>query len=262
LETRESAHLRGKKVKKGRGEMSRKTILCAMTKEGMMKEIRIKLIGLAIFLTLAGAAWADHQHPIACGTTITDNATLVAADPVVAGVCPANGLIVADGVKLNLNSKRIRGDGVGAGVEIQAGPLGVTVHSVSGFATVQGFVSGVRAIGVDGSNISRINAIKNFVGIEVKGDTNTIVNNRPGNNRFTGLLVDGDKNVLVENVSEVNDVDGISVTGTANRLRKNRARLNGANGVFVAGGGNIDLGGNSGRANGGVQCQIDGVACR
>ncbi len=262
-----------------------------------MKKVQIKLIGLAIFLTMGGAAWgADCGDGVAvcsCGDKVVADTTLDAAtDPVVFTggadtVCPGNGLVVAGGVELDLDGNRIKGSGTGFGVIIETGANNVTIKK--GIVEIFGTGIGTEDT-TTGSTISQIKARRNTdTGISVVGSNNILDLNRLEFNSESGILVygdenrlirnqvictkkfgcesdgikvSGDKNTLDRNLSDRNGGDGVSVNGSGNTLMRNRAQFNVQNGVFATGGGNKDAGGNRGKGNGGVQCEIDGTPCR
>jgi hypothetical protein len=76
------------------------------------------------------------------------------------------------------------------------------------------------------------------------------------------VTIDGDDLDIVANQGNTNGEDGISVVGTGNHIKTNIARENKGDGLIATGGGNLDDGGNLGKKNGGVQCVVDGLACR
>ena len=95
---------------------------------------------------------------------------------------------------------------------------------------------------------------------------NTFRANRFHNNLGThGLHGDCSDTIFELNLTDANASGGLIIKGPANRFSFNSATSNGGNGVYVTGGTvarpNVDLGGNVGVLNGGIQCQIDGVAC-
>lgn len=127
-----------------------------------MKNSWIRLnffIAFGVFFALAGAAWAADcgdtdgvvaDVPCVCGDRVVRDTTLISpavdpvnGDPVVstsaADVCPADGLIVADGVELDLNGNTIRGSNIRTGVLIQAGADDVKIKN----GTIRNFKSGV-----------------------------------------------------------------------------------------------------------------------
>lgn len=136
----------------------------------------------------------------------------------------------------------------------------------------------------DGNHLEKNKGKKNQSdGIRVTGHTNTLEKNKADKNGADGLHINGDGNALERNKGKKNKSDGISITGLSNDLVKNQGDKNGRdgihvngdentladnkstkndrNGIFADGTGNDDVGGNQGSENGGVDCEIDGVAC-
>jgi hypothetical protein len=124
---------------------------------------------------------------------------------------------------------------------------------------------------VDGANnIVDHNTTENngIDGIQLVGNgdgdpaTLEISKNKAVKNRRNGITIDGDNLEISANQGNTNSEDGISILGTGNHIDTNIARDNKGNGLIAAGGGNFDDGGNLGKKNGAVQCQIDGIACK
>jgi hypothetical protein len=126
--------------------------------------------------------------------------------------------------------------------------------------------NGIQVMG-DNSALDHNLATKNFDGIMIVGNgdgnpaTLELVKNKATGNEGHGITVAGNNHEIAGNQANTNDEDGIAVAGTGNHLDTNVARENKGNGIIVTGGGNFDDGGNLGKKNGDVQCQIDGQAC-
>jgi hypothetical protein len=131
--------------------------------------------------------------------------------------------------------------------------------------------SGGAGIHVEGhNNLLQQNVAENsqLDGIVLIGDgdadpaTIELVGNRAVGNAAGGISVLGDNHEFSNNQGNQNGDDGVFVIGAGNRFNTTVGRENRADGVFVTGGGNVDNGGNFGKKNAGVQCVIDGTACK
>lgn len=165
----------------------------------------------------------------ACGDLIVSAVTLAATDPVTAGACAGNALLVSapGAVRLDLGGQTLRGQGVGVGVLVLRGSL-----TLVGPGAVEGFETGILARGA--------HALASATGVRVAG------------NRLDGLLVDGEAYVVQGCVAEGNGRDGFALGGGAWALDGSRASDNGRHGFRLSGmGGHIGGGlGNEARANG------------
>ena len=227
--------------------------------------------------------------PCACGDTVVASRVLVpSVDPVVStsssDVCLGDGLVMnTSGVLLNLAGAQIRGNQSAGHVGIRV--LGTVDDIEIRNGRVNRFVTGIFVDGtMTGSTIRNIDT-KNNVGdgINVTGEDNALSANKTNLNGGDGLVVTGNGNTLdgiqsVRNtgtgivvtgddndvsLSQVNQNDaGLLVTGSDNTIRKNKSFNNKNDGILVGPTGNTDGGRNTGTRNGGVQCQIDGVACQ
>jgi len=153
------------------------------------------LLGAVAVGTPAGA-----QTAISCGTVITASTTLTND----VGPCTTDGIIIgADGVKLNLNGKKVYG-APGAGT--QGGPagqnVGIRFRNVSNAEVTNGEVTGFAAgVRIDGGSTNRVASVYSHdnigpVGTNDNGDGisafnssyNTIENNRVVHNGpFSGI---------------------------------------------------------------------------
>lgn len=124
---------------------------------------------------------------------------------------------------------------------------------------------------VDGdNNILDHNTTENnsIDGIQLLGNgdgdpaTLEIAKNKSVKNRRNGITIEGNDLEIVANQGNTNGEDGISVVGTGNHIDTNIMRENKGDGLIAPGLGNFDDGGNLGKKNGAVQCQINGVACK
>jgi hypothetical protein len=86
-------------------------------------------VGIAIVPGALPPGSCGGSVPCACGDRVVLDRTLDdGVDPVTTTVCPADGLIVADGVTLDLGGAILRGRGAGAGVRIETGATDVTIQ--------------------------------------------------------------------------------------------------------------------------------------
>src|SRR5262249_39727642 len=95
--------------------------------------------------------------PCACGDRVVQSRTLRGADPATRTACPADGLVVAAGVTLDLGGSTLRGQGAGAGVRIEVGAANVTVRS----GRITGFATGVRGEGTTGARLANLQVLDN-----------------------------------------------------------------------------------------------------
>ncbi|MBI4488601.1 MAG: right-handed parallel beta-helix repeat-containing protein [Deltaproteobacteria bacterium] len=239
-----------------------------------MKRTLNIIMGVAIFLSLAGAAWAANCGggvPCSCGNTVNANTVLddgfdsvVSTGP--AEFCPGSGLTVNAGVTLNLGGKTIRGNRIGNGVTINGDNAVVTNGTIRGFnvglstAKDGGTISkikalrnktdGIQVLSVGQNNLLLSNqATENGVGgtgdgISIAGDDNTLKSNKANSNAGIGinLLFSATGNLLDKNTAEENSEDGIKVAGgvvgDGNTLTSNKASSNRGNGINVSSDGN------------------------
>ena len=128
--------------------------------------------------------------------------------------------------------------------------------------------SGIVADG-DRNIVSRSLAENSGVdGIQVVGNgdgdpaTLEVWKNKATKNTRNGITIDGNDLEISANQGNGNREDGISILGTGNHIDTNIARENKGDGLLAGTSGNFDDGGNVAKKNGGVQCQIDGAACK
>jgi len=93
--------------------------------------------------------------PCACGDRVVSDRTLRGADPVTRTACPADGLVVAVGVSLDLGGATLRGQGAGVGVRIEAGATGVRVQR----GKITGFATGVHGEGTTGVYLADVQVL-------------------------------------------------------------------------------------------------------
>src|SRR5438445_322401 len=195
----------------------------------ILLSVAVLLAPVGVGAKLCGDNVGGQDVPCACGDTVVSSLSL-GDDPVLDGVCPADGLIVrvpsgSPGVTVDLQGKTLQGSGNGAGVWVITGGVGgARVVSTGGPATIEGFRDGILGHGAD--------AVRLIDGIVVLQST------RDG--MRVGWTFGGDQAI---------DNDG--------------------NGILVGGHDVVDAGGNSGSGNRGlrqqrpaVQCEIDGQPCR
>jgi len=164
--------------------------------------------------------------PCACGDRVVRDRTLRGSDPVTRTACPADGLIVADGVTLDLGGATLRGQGAGVGVRIEAGASDVTVRrgAISGFAT-----------GVHGEGTTAVS----LASVQVRDSSQD------------GVILTGDGHTVEKSVIEGSGGLGVAVVGHAARLSRLQVRGSRGAGVRLLGDGHVleksEMAGNAGR---------------
>jgi parallel beta-helix repeat protein len=128
-----------------------------------------------------------------------------------------------------------------------------------------GNVQGISVAGA-GNNLSGNESYSNSQnGIVAVGgaSSNTYTSNKTESNLVDGIHVEGNNNTLTLNTARVSGDDGIEVIGSGNHFKDNHATQNTNDGLLEIpqGGANADDGKNTGDANGGIQCRIDGALC-
>jgi hypothetical protein len=176
--------------------------------------VALALLGaLFIVLSLPGAASAAHLH---CGQLVT-HSTKLDADLL---NCPADGLVLADGVRLNLAGHTIDGTGPGNDSTGIRARRGVTVRNGS---IGDHFDQPILLAGPDsgGNTIRDMTIGPGFGGVYVEGDDNVIRDNRSvvGGAEF-GFSVFGSRNRIERNVVAGVDIP-LDVGGAGNRVLHN-----------------------------------------
>lgn len=184
------------------------------------------VIGMTLFIAAPAAAKfcgddVDGQDvPCACGDIVVSSVVL-AGDPVVAGQCDGDGLVVRSThpeapVTVDLNGKTLRGSKKGAAIWIiDGGASGARVVSSAGRASIVGFRDGVVARGPRG-----ISLVEN---LDVSGT------------QRDGLRLEGaDYEVRSVEVSGAGR-DGISLDGRGYRCNATRSLRSGRFGYFING---------------------------
>jgi hypothetical protein len=101
---------------------------------------------------LCGDDVQGEDVPCACGDVLVSNLVL-SDDPVVAGTCDGDGLVVrapgaGAGLRIDLNGKTLRGGRHGTAIwVVDGGPGGAQITSSTGRAAIEGFRDGVIARG-------------------------------------------------------------------------------------------------------------------
>jgi len=195
--------------------------------------------------------------PCSCGDRAVKDRKLRGADPVTKTVCPADGLVVASGVTLDLGGATLRGGGVGTGVRIEAGATHATVRN----GTIAGFATGVHgesAIGVSLANVQVSASTQD--GVTLSGDGHTleksVVEGSGGlglavvghaarlsglqvlGNEGAGVRLLGDGHVLEKSEMVGNAGRGAEVSGDRNQVAGLQVESNAGDGVLVKGTGN------------------------
>jgi len=195
--------------------------------------------------------------PCACGNRVVRDRTLRGADPVTQTICPADGLVVAAGVTLDLGGATLRGQGAGVGVRIEPGATQVRVKrgkvvsfatGVRGEATTGVYVADVQVLDSvqDGLNLTGDHHTVEKVVIQDSGDLGAaVVGNAArlsrleveGNGR-AGVRLVGHGHTLEQSVIDGNGEAGAEVSGDANQVARLSMDGNGGDGLFVGGTGN------------------------
>ncbi|HYB98033.1 MAG TPA: hypothetical protein VEC57_02755 [Candidatus Limnocylindrales bacterium] len=181
------------------------------------------LVLTAVPASASAAACGDElpqgRVACACGDTVVTDARLLATDPVVASVCPIDGLIIragelAESIQLDLGGQMIRGSGSGAGVRVvYGGSHGAAIVGAPAGAhgTIAGFGTGLRADA--GNRVARVSRL------ELR------------DNRFEGARLRIAGTLLEDVVARHNRGDGLYLRGTGGRLVGVRSEENGQNGI-------------------------------
>lgn len=209
----------------------------------------------------SGGGGADV--PCSCGDRVTTDTILNNTDPVTTIACPDDGLIVTNGVTLNLGGSVIRGDSVGVsdvGLLVEAGANDVVITT----GTVTGFATGIATdSSTDASLLTGLQVRQNGVGIEISAsntiveksvvrhndgdcivvnddvlvaqDKNTVRLNRCEDNGGRGLVIRGNMNTVARNVLLRNGSDGADIDGTGDTVDRNQSKYNGGEGFKIDG---------------------------
>lgn len=194
------------------------------------------IAGVVLFVAgpaVAGRCGDDvggRDIPCACGDTVVSSVVLT-DDPVTAGPCGNNGLIIgvprtAEDIEVDLNGRSLRGSGKGAGVWVMSGgSQGARIVSNGAPAVIEGFRDGIiaRTRGTV-RVIDNIIAIANVRdGIQVFSDDVQIRGSEAQQSGRDGISVRGKRWVL----KEVRAVDsrryGINASGTTGSVGVRRA---------------------------------------
>lgn len=228
------------------------------------------LIGLSFNSSaLAQAQTCGGADPCKCGDSVIVS-RIIRGDPVVAGFCPGDGLIMdTPNVTLTLKGNLFGS----ADPHTTRGP-GIGIHITADNVTVQGGrVEGFQYGTFGTTNGSSILAVTNdhnaVSGVHITGNNNTFNGTAGthvlGPNAGDGFVVNGDDNNFIETFTEktVAGQVGLRVDGSGNFFRKNWTNQGEGGGILVTGEGNIDGGGNKGKnLLGQPKCEIDGIPCK
>lgn len=177
---------------------------------------RVPPLLLIALLFVAGRTPPAHARPCgddvdgrgtaircACGDVVVSDVRLRAGDPVVAGDCPTDGLVVdaAAPVTVTLDGVVLRGAGRGTGLRLLRGPV-----VLAGPGGVEGFDVGVAAAP---------GALAQATSVSAR------------DNRRDGFLVRGEDARLIDCVAEGNGRDGIARTTRPPRVEGGRVTANG-----------------------------------
>jgi hypothetical protein len=190
--------------------------------------------------------------PCACGNLVTTSRVLTRADPVTMEPCPGDGLLVADGVELDLGGRTLRGAGAGTGLRIAPGASVVLKHGqvvdfetgVATDTTTTGSVlsrltirAGFHGIRLVGRGMTVANSLVQGVsrdGIHLAGDDNAI-RNTAVKQAGGGVRVDGADNVITNTNVSRSLGNGLEVHGVRARVERNQTTLNGGDGLTLFG---------------------------
>jgi nitrous oxidase accessory protein NosD len=174
---------------------------------------------------LAGPGSARTAAAVACGSTITGNATLGSDLK-----CAGDGVVVAgDGVTLDLGDHVLRGSATGVGITV----TGAHVTVVNG--TVRGFREGVRVAAFTGgdTHLTRLAAIRNDVGVSLLSSLGSIDSSTVSDNTTDGVRVNhGDDWAVDASTIVRNGGEGLSLVLSRNlRVTHNVVTGNGRSGI-------------------------------
>lgn len=192
-------------------------------------------VGSGVFgFRLDATGVCGGNRACSCGELVTMSRTL-ARDPVTAEVCAGDGLVVADGVRLEFRGV-VHGSGSGTGVRIAEGARDVVLSGavISGFDTgiaSDSFTTRTLISGVRVGDSTRD-------GIRIVGDDNTVTNSVARTSASDGIVIDGNTNRVLKSTCSANGGSGLVVVGNANVLQLNRCETNGGHGIAVEGSGN------------------------
>ena len=216
--------------------------------------------------------------PCACGDRVVRDHTLRGVDPVTRARCSVNGLLVADGVRLDLGGATLRGLGAGAGILIDPGARHVTVRG----GKLMGFATGVLGVETTGGHLENLQILDNTGdgirlggadhtvtkvviqrnaggGLMVTGDATEVSNVQVTSNGGDGVRLRGSGATLEASVIARNEGAGVDVTGSGNRVSLLQLDSNGGDGLRLAGTGNL-ASRNIAQRNGGHGLEIQGAS--
>ena len=153
---------------------------------------------------------------------------------------------VVQGVNHGVGSNVSSANGVGGFQILVSGQFGSPIEGFSQFsdnvATGNADFGFHIGDGENGNVFTANRASENEIGFEVRGDSNTLVNNTANDNTRTGYILSGAMgNMLTDNNASDNGEDGFRLSGGSqfNALTKNLANGNGENGFSTLGPGGI-----------------------
>jgi hypothetical protein len=174
--------------------------------------------------------------PCACGDRVVLDRTLDdGVDPVTTTVCPADGLIVADGVTLHLGGAILRGRGAGAGVRIETGATDVTIQR----GKLSRFATGVLGEGTTGAHLTNLQMLDNTGdGVRLSGNGHTVEKAVIQRNGGRGVAISGNATQLSNLQVKSNGGVGVSLVGNDTTTEGSVIERNGGAGAVVSGNGN------------------------
>ena len=218
---------------------------------------------------LCGDDVEGRDIPCDCGDTVVSSVVL-SDDPVAERECPSDGLIVrgaqpGGGLTVDLDGKKLRGSGTGAGIWIiSGGESGARLLGGSGGATISGFRDGILASGVEpvamirdvivrnctrdglrvGGTRYRIEDVESYSsgrdGFSLGGSDFTVVSSQAVSSGRFGYLITGRNGTVGRNEEALNratlsGTTGFSLLGSGHRLVGCEALHNGRDGVALRG---------------------------
>jgi hypothetical protein len=179
------------------------------------------LLAAAPALAACGDDVDGKRVPCRCGDVVVSSTRLQPGDPVVAGRCPADGLIVraqpgADSIRLDLAGLSLLGSGHGTGIRVlDGGKQGASIIAggENESAEVVGFGTGFRARGQ--------RSVRELRDIGFTANARNGVNLRGAGTDIVGVT------------AERNGGDGMRIGGRSPRLENVEAQQNGRFGLRV-----------------------------
>ncbi len=152
----------------------------------------------------------------------------------------------------------VKNGGPGAGV------CALGNNNLVSFVTSRGGTFGIAALSGEGNVIEHCDASGNSgPGFTLfSGSSYTLRNSIAQSNGGNGVSASGGGHHFDFNESKLNGGSGMAIFGSGHTFTYNSTSSNAGDGLIAPDAGNFDQGGNTGAANGGIQCRISGVNCK